>query len=171
MTRNGSGSYVYCSGGGGGGVAIKDMYLTKASSYNITVSTTASFADQLTATAGVKAVVNSTSGVWTTLPTGGTATGGDKNYNGQDGVRGQVVDGSFAGGSVGVDIADLTRQNISNDTGGNTLAYGRSILNYGGGAPASTSERVDYEGDKNDENFTRFGLAAAVIIIPIEMED
>ena len=169
-----SGSYAYCSGGGGGGVAIKDLYLTKSSSYNITVSTTASFANQLTATAGATPTINTSTGAWG-YPTGGTATGGDKNYTGQQGVYERITrtdaGASFDGGSVGVDIADLTRQRISNDTRGNQLTYGRSILNYGGGAPASDTSYVNSEGSAVKRTFTNFGLPAAVIIIPIEMED
>ena len=40
----------YQGGGGAGGVAIKDMRLTSGTSYNVTISTTASFSNIMSAT-------------------------------------------------------------------------------------------------------------------------
>lgn len=172
-----SSNTAYGSGGGGGGVAVKDIYLDSSTSYNITVSTTASFSNLLTATAGAQAGYRTGSGVTMTAePTGGTGSGGDKNYTGEKGSYGTTtyttsMSVSYSGGSIGCVIADLTRQHISNDSRGNNLSYGRSLLKYGGGAPAALSNYVNSEGSEVARFFPRPGLPAAVLIIPIEMED
>lgn len=158
-----AGSYDYCAvGGGGGGVAVKDLRLSSSTSYCVTVSTTASFSNLLTATAGETAT--KTHGSGKTPTTGGTASGGDYNF---EGLTGEVVsnyNNSAKGGSVGVAIAELTRSVVMADNFYSQLIYGDSLLRYGGGAPAiSTSNPIRYD------DFLPAGLPAAVLIMPLEV--
>lgn len=161
-----SSSYHAC-GGAAGGVAIKTLELSSSQTYNVTVNATASFGSIMTATAGTS---SSSGGV------GGTATGGDYNFSGSKGVEtnSQSANKPANGGSVGVYIGDLSRVYFDHHTfsaaaeaSNFTLMYGESILQYGGGAPGviyrdSASSRLGYEAT---------GLSAAVIIIPLEMEE
>ena len=71
-------SGVYGDSGGGGGVAIKTLKLLSSESYNITVGSSASFSNILTATSGGNGAKNSPG-------SGGTATGGDYNFSGGNG--------------------------------------------------------------------------------------
>lgn len=148
----------YALGGGGGGVAIKDIYLDSATSYNITVSTTASFANQLTATAGETPTS-------TVAANGGTASGGTYNFVGESGKVRSGTNKGADGGSVGVVITELTRSNYAMDDNCVDALFGDSILNYGGGAPSMYRYR-----DSRYVPFERIGLPAAVIIIPMVLE-
>ena len=152
-------------GGGGGGVAIKDMTLTSTTSYNATISTTASFGSTLTATAGLKAV-NTESAGYTQYPIGGTASGGDYNFTGETGEYDTInkANNNSRGGSVGVVIGELMSYRYSLRRSG-LVAYGDSLLGYGGGGTSSTL----YE-NSSSTNFTEVGLPAAIIIIPLELE-
>lgn len=152
------------SGGGGGGVAIKTIRLDKTSSYDITVSSLASFGNILTA-------ANGASGGRTEGGAGGTASGGDYNFDGEKGIRsGGISETTLVrGGSIGVVIGDLCRQvclPCSIDDEAYLLTYGDSILNYGGGAPAC----IIVPGG-NNVYLSYDGLPACVIIIPLEMEE
>lgn len=169
----GNGSYndsfnnYSASGGSSGSVAIKTLKLTKSTSYNVTVSTTSSFSTELTATSS-----------------GGTATGGDYNFNGVAGGYTTSDGNPVKGGSVGVAISDLftigTSSIVIDFTSDSDytdrkmlqyeLFYGDSLLGYGGGGGAvvydsgpSTTRVMD--GRKLN------GLPAAVLIIPLEMEE
>lgn len=148
----------YACSGGGGGVAIKDIHLDSATSYNITVSTTASFANQLTATAGETPTTS-------TAANGGTASGGTYNFVGEKGEVGEGTNVGASGGSVGVAIAELTRSNYAMDDNCVDALFGDSILNHGGGAPCMYRYR-----DSRYVKFLRTGLPAAVIIIPMVLE-
>lgn len=145
-------------GGGAGGVSIKTLELSSATNYSITISTTASFSNILSAVGGGDA-----SG--TTVGTGGTASGGDYNYIGGSGEKVEVSHTSGKGGSVGVYISELTRSintvipNISTSNDVIIGWYGDSILKYGAGAPGSMS--MSGRGDSVS------GLPACVIIIPL----
>ena len=163
----------YPAGGGGGGVAIKNMRLESTVIYDVTVSTTASFSNILTATAGTKGVAASvaSANAWketsgAVLPIGGTASGGDYNFDGETGAYGIGTNTPFKGGSVGVVITDLTRTHILNDDYATLMEFGDSLLNYGGGGPAC--ERYQ---DSTYRDFSQPGLPAAIIIIPLEMEE
>ena len=159
--------------GGGGGVAIKTMRLSSATSYAVTIGTTASFAydtTAITATAGNRGQYYSNS-------TGGTASGGDNNYTGTGGAYSKVNYQSASPGSVGVAILGLT--NTPSPYVGilgtvSTVAmqsynypYGVSLLNYGGGGSAIWF----YENSTARGGYAISGKPAAVIIIPLEMEE
>lgn len=152
----------YMGGGGGGGVAIKTLRLVKSTSYNITIGTTASFSNTLTATAGSSPMV--VSGV-ETPGKGGTATGGDNNFTGESGefYVNDYANYTCRGGSVGVMISDLSRHHFSYNSNGMLHTMGDSLLEYGGGGAASKSAG-NIVGVSN-------GHPAAVIIIPLEMEE
>ena len=152
-------------GGGGGGVAIKDMVLYSTTSYNVTISTTASFNGTLTATAGLTAT-GSYSNI-TQTPDGGTASGGNYNYAGESGQSGQVYRDPLTtiGGSVKAVIGELLTYRCETTRNG-TLAYGDSLLGYGGGGSATV-----FEDDGSYIDHVTYGLPAVVIIIPLEMEE
>lgn len=166
-----SGTYGYAMSGGAGGVALSTLRLVAGTSYAITVSTTASFGNLLTATSGASAVSNKTSG-----GTGGTASGGDYNFPGGNGVDVDVDSGGIANGaSVGVLITELVRKHPQYCANMETnLWYGDSVLNYGAAGPAysqkyTTTEDNMYVTRTRGKGYP--GLSAAVIIIPIEMEE
>lgn len=152
--------------GGAGGVAIKTLRLLSTVSYDVTVSTTASFAydsTAITATSGTKGTSSNGGGA------GGTASGGDYNYPGgagdNDGSRGVCA----TPGSVGVHLDGLSRS-VSKWAaleGGLVceLRYGDSILGYGGGGNG-----VYVSGSTQSSHANTEGLPAAVIIVPLEME-
>jgi hypothetical protein len=160
-------SSSYQASGGGGGVAIKTLRLLSTTAYNVTVSTTASFAygnTAITATSGGTGSARNAVG-----GTGGTASGGDYNYSGENGEYVTSTKGVPLGGSVGVFISELTirKSNISSvNSKVVELHYGDSILGYGGGGSASVLQDADNEDVSNPVN----GLPAAVIIIPLELE-
>lgn len=155
----------YYSGGGGGGIAIKDIRLSRGSKYNVTVSTTASFSNILTATAGTTANYASSK---FTPSVGGTGSGGTYNYSGKAGTHQAVSSdsGMGQGGSVGAMLTDLYRQHMFTDVNANVLYYGGSVLRYGGGAPASNTRF-----DSVYEDICPKGFPAAILIIPLEMEE
>ena len=151
-------------GGGGGGVAIKTLKLLSTTSYNVTVGTTASFAYDATAITATGGANGSTTNY--TGGTGGTGSGGDYNYTGEKASYSTTSGTIVQGGSLGVFISELSvvksttvyyKEEVRN------VQYGTSLLGYGGGASAvdGTSEYV----------VTMSGLPAAVIIIPLEMEE
>ena len=149
------------SSGAGGGVAVKNIRLTKNTSYAVTVSSTASFGTYLTATAGGSASSA------TSETSGGTAVGGDYNYTGQSGTpSGYKSDLRPKGGSVGVAFPELHRTLHYTYNSNVILEYGDSILAYGGGGSAWGN----YSGSTGN-GFGCPGLPAAIIIIPLEMEE
>lgn len=167
-----SGSQVQAWSGGGGGVAIKTIRMTKGDNCNITVGTTASFVKgdiSISATAGGNGTWNAGTVV------GGSGAGGDYNYTGENGAYMNDIYVCPIGGSVGVYISDLHERGIGTITlGGNdsrdtpvTVMYtmGRSILGFGGGGSSGAYSDYSYGGVDVD------GLPAAVLIIPIEMEE
>lgn len=156
FTDTSSSSYR-ASGGAAGGVAIKTLTLSASQSYNVTVGTTASFSTTLTATAGT----STRSG-----GAGGTGTGGDYNFTGEIGQNKSEKNSPMKGGSVGVVISDLARSRDTMYVSGSyafTLPYGDSLLGHGGGGTAIV--------DASLEGMKTSGLSAAVIIIPLEMEE
>lgn len=149
----------YSAGGGGGGVAIKTIRLESTTSYNVTVSTTASFGN----------ILSATSGAGGSTPTGGTASGGDYNFTGETGAKGSLKNDVYTvsrGGSVGVVISGLSRQISYTTTSGTFHIYGEGILQYGGGGAATGSYNSG-----EDKWVEDAGQPAAVIIIPLEMEE
>lgn len=165
-------SYYTSSSGGGGGVSIKTLKLLTSSTYNVTVGTTASFSygsDSITATAGG----NASSGTGSaTGGKGGTASGGDYNYPGNDGTGSKGNRVYNVPGSVGVHIGDLSRSTNAWCTivnGCYELKYGDSILGYGGSGNGFCNLESSSSGGYGSQSTT--GLPAAVIIIPLEMEE
>lgn len=160
-------STFYLGGGGAGGVAIKDMRLLSSDSYNVTIGTTASFGNTLTATGGTQYRYSSSSAI--IEPVGGTASGGDYNYTGGSGITGKTASpnsvDSVNGGSVGVDIGELTRQYVFNNRVNTERRHGKSILRYGGGGSHSIVK------DNGDHHSKGTGFPAAILIIPLEMEE
>jgi hypothetical protein len=154
--------------GGGGGVAIKTLSLSKSSTYNVTVGTTASFSDgtnSITATAGGSADAGDREG-WD----GGTASGGDYNFTGTSGDYEYNESGICpTPGSTGVFLSELSESKATNLTIMNTtfiVPYGNSILGYGGSGNA-----VYYYASSSSYSAAKTnGMPAAVIIIPLELE-
>lgn len=160
--------------GGGGGVAVRTMRLSRGTSYSVTVSTTASFADGST-------IVTATGGGSATSRGGGTASGGDSNYSGTAGGYTSSEFQSTTPGSVGVEISGLSNTpapvvatlidtNTASITYGTyvvSLPYGRSLLEYGGGGNAAAF----YTSSTVHGKITSAGRPAAVIIVPLEMEE
>lgn len=157
-TSQSSSGTTYYIAGSGGGVAIKNMRLTVGTSYNITISTTASFGNIMTATGGATRTYSAISV--------GTASGGDYNFDGEAGEMRSGTDNPCRGGSVGVYIPTLSRMSQIGDFNNNEMLYGDGIINYGGGGPVVYC----YYNSENKKVFTVSGQPAAVIIIPIEME-
>lgn len=150
-----SSSYVgFNAGGGSGGVAVKVLHLESGIGYNVTVSTTASFGNIVTATGGTAGKYSSSNGQ--TNPTGGTATGGDYNFKGTAGEYDFGNSGTFEGGSVGVWFTELAPI-------GDRTTNGDGVLRYGGGGHISRSTY--------SSSSPKSGQPAAVIIIPLEMEE
>jgi hypothetical protein len=145
-------------GGGGGGVAIKTLKLTKNTAYNVTVSTTASFSNILSATGGA---ANTDTG--STASAGGTASGGDYNFTGEAGEIFSTKDRHARGGSVGVYITELSRSHVLKTSSTIMTFSGDCLLNYGGGGISVY--------DINNTSYTSTGFPAAIIIIPLEMEE
>ena len=160
-------NYHKASAGAAGGVAIKTMTLSSSTSYNVTVGTTASFSTILTATSGS---VDEKGGV------GGTATGGDYNFPGGKGEWTSLSDEQTCkGGSVGISLSELSRYintSVFMRDGTIELTYGDSILTYGGGAPSVIHYAFSETGTSPGwQTVAINGLPAAVIIIPLEMEE
>ena len=137
-----SGDTTYASGGAGG-VAIKNMHLLSTQEYTIDIKyRNSTFNGNLVATAGGNGDAFPPSSA--TGGAGGTASGGDFNY---DGLRGTVrVNNPPKGGSVGVFIPGLMLP-YSTETGLGILGYGI------GGTSEDAAGR------------------AAIIIIPLELEE
>ena len=138
-----SGSAYYYASGGAGGVAIKNMHLLSTQEYTIDIERdNSTFNGNLVATAGGDGKAFSTSSA--TGGAGGTASGGDFNY---DGLWGTVsVNNPPRGGSVGVFIPGLMLPYLT-ETGLGILGYG-----IGGTSGAAAG-------------------GAAIIIIPLELEE
>ena len=166
-TSESSANNVYASSGGGGGVAIITQHLLSSQSYSVTVSTTASFSNIVSATGGES---KSISGV------GGTASGGDYNFAGVRGTGSAGgVDVGRNGGGVGVYLTELSRDSVfvkyfTALSPSVSLKYGQNILGFGGGGPA-TVYKTGTTGSPSYEGNCVPGLPAAVIIIPLEMEE
>ena len=137
-----TGNFCYASGGAGG-VAIKNMHLLSTQEYTIDIERgNSTFNGNLVATAGGKGDSFPPSSA--TGGAGGTASGGDFNY---DGLWGTVrVNNPPKGGSVGVFIPGLMLP-YSTETGLGILGYG-----IGGTSEAAAG-------------------GAAIIIIPLELEE
>ena len=136
-----SGDTTYASGGAGG-VAIKNMHLLSTQEYTIDIKYgNSTFNKELAATAG------GDGDAYPTRPAGGaggTASGGDFNY---DGLWGTASNNNPPkGGSVGVYIPGLMLP-YSTETGLGILGYGI------GGTSEDAAGR------------------AAIIIIPLELEE
>lgn len=155
------GTYYQSSGGSGGGVAIKTLRLESSQLYNVTVSGTASFSTLMTATAGGNAGGS-----------GGTATGGDYNFTGEKGESQDryTNDIPARAGSVGVALTGLSqylRAEVSFTDGTIfSLNWGGSLLGYGGGGSG-----IVHPANGEKYAYDQTGQPAAVIIIPLEMEE
>ena len=153
-----SGNTVFSSGGGSGGVAVKVLTLNSGTKYNVSIGTSASFGNIMTTTGGTAGNYYIQDGA--IYSTGGTATGGDYNFAGAAGESGYATSGTFKGASVNVWFTELTPMPTTIDG----LTTGDGVLRYGGGGSAS---RTAY----NSVNSDVAGQPAAVIIIPLEMEE
>jgi hypothetical protein len=152
-------------GGSGGGVAIKTIRLVSTTTYNVTVNDgNASFSNILSATTGT--IATQTGGV-INHSAGGTASGGDYNFTG---LKGSENSGgknkNSRGGSVGVTIADLSRWYSYTAPNGMNHVDGDCLLKYGGGGGVSWGSDTSTAGV-----FESNGYGAAVIIVPLEMEE
>ena len=181
----GTASNTYGGGGGaGGGVAIKTLKLSASSSYSVTVSTTASFVYDsntiLTATSGG-------GGSYYQASTGGTASGGDSNYVGTSGdYTGKTVEYiAPAPGGVSVFLSGLYMKPspeinslpVDASIGGvKTISfpYGDCILNFGGGGTGAAcyyNQSTTGTNNYNTAYHATSGKPAAIIIVPLEMEE
>ena len=173
------GAYQDCMGvsGGGGGVAIKTLRLSKTSSYNINIGTAISF---MTPDGDFIEAYNGDSGSSSNSNkiSGGTAAGGDENYTGDVGNR--VYSGNTfpKGGSVGVYIGELYREQTgtlmlgstkSSTDGLKSCVYtcGGGLLGLGGGGTGAGF----YTDDAYSGGVAIPGSPGGVIIIPLEMEE
>lgn len=145
-TRLADNDYRVCTGGSGG-VAIKTMKLLSSQSYTISFTYGAanvSFNNILSATRGTDGDARNRD-----PGSGGTASGGDFNYNG---ISGQYIgeSASLTGPGVGVFIPGLSQRESGS---------GNSIFGYGNGGSYSYSDGSGYTGP------------AAVLILPLELEE
>ena len=156
-------------GGGGGGVAIKTLRLIKTGSYAVTVSTTASFTYNsntiITATSGGR-------GYYDRESSGGTASGGDYNFNGTGGDNTYSAAQAPMPGSVTATIVGLTRtpQPYIGTLGSSrviSFTFGESILDYGGGGTGAGY----YASSSDNGEYATAGKKAAIVIIPLELEE
>ena len=163
VNNNSTSTYLTISGGGGG-VAIKDMVLDSTKTYNVTVSTAAQFGTDIIANGGTTPKYDGST--ITTQPIGGTATGGDYNFQGENGSSRSKTNSPARGGSVQCVIPELTKEISAMDAMCNRLQYGDSLLGYGGGGPAV----IGYSNDSYNRDYQLAGLPAAIIIIALETE-
>ena len=160
----GSGCYArtvspyHNASGASGGVAIKVIRLVAETNYSVLVGTDASFNNIMTATGGTNPKQAQSS---FTPSVGGTATGGDYNFNGSSGESGSDSTSAkiYQGASVNVSLTELTP--IPTALGG--VTNGDGVLRYGGGG---SLQRIDANNVVKGD-----GQPAAVIIIPLEMEE
>ncbi len=159
--RTPSSSTNYFCSGGSGGVAISTLHLSSAKSYPVEVTgEQSSFNTTIIATAGTDGVTGSNY----MYGDGGTAEGGDFNYNGIDGVRKStsVQNGAYGDGvSVGVYIPELMRREVRaayHDSVYENVIGGYGILGYGASG-GSRYGKITPTGE------------GAVIIIPLELEE
>lgn len=150
--------------GGGGGVAIKTLRLVSTTSYNVTVDETASFSNIMTATASSMALVESGNII---ISNGGTASGGDFNFSGENGgIISLDSNAHLRGGSVGVTIVGLNRvHEFYSSLSEQVTTNGDCLLNYGGGGGISQGSSTGLT------SATSGGHSAAIIVIPLEMEE
>lgn len=153
-TATNASSIMVVKAGSGGGVAIKNIRLESTSTYNVTVSTTASFGNIMSATGASSSSSD---------PIPGTATGGDYNFDGEKGLSGTGKNTYLRGASVGVHITELSRSYVMMTSSNLILTSGECLLAYGGGGLAAY--------DINNTTHTSLGFPAAIIIIPLEMEE
>lgn len=163
--------------GGGGGVAISTLSLSSSVSYTVTVNGTASFVynDKIT----LKATAGGNSTGYASL--GGTASGGDNNYAGTAGSYTSQVNVVPPAGGVSVHIPELSYTPApifgSLATYGTSdipstytfsLNYGECLLGYGGGGTATSCASAL---GSNYNKTSSSGRPAAIIIVPLEMEE
>ena len=146
-------STMHVRSGSGGGVAIKNIRLESTSTYNVTVSTTASFSNIMSATGASSS----------SDQTPGTASGGDYNFTGEKGLYATGKNTYLRGASVGVHITELSRSYVMMTSSNLILTSGDCLLAYGGGGLAAY--------DINNATHKSLGFPAAIIIIPLEMEE
>ena len=162
---NGRNLSPFRGGGGGGGLAVKTLTLSSATTYNVTIGELTSFGNILTAEAGTMPLLSGS----TQVPGyGGTASGGDNNYRGEDGETSTSDTVMCKGGSVGCTIGELSRQftYFAPETEMFHI-HGECILNYGGGGAVSRSKTGTSTYTAKEDS----GRKGAVIIIPLEMEE
>jgi hypothetical protein len=150
--------------GGGGGVAIKTLRLVRGTNYSVTVSYTASF------TYNASTIITATSGGrgdYDEGGSGGTASGGDSNYPGTNGSNTRTANVAPMPGSVGVHISELSMTPAPHVVGNIQYHFGGSLINYGGGGTGSGY----YVSTSSKGGFATDGKPAAIIVIPLEMEE
>lgn len=163
--------------GGGGGVAISTLSLSSSVSYTVTVNGAASFVynDNITLKANAGGDGTTVGG------SGGTASGGDNNYAGTRGSYTSDVNVVPQAGGVSVHIPELsytpapifgTLSTFGTSDMPSTYAfslnYGECLLGYGGGGTAtSCSASTGSSYSKTSSS----GRPAAIIIVPLEMEE
>lgn len=159
-----------CTSGSGGGVAIKTKRLSKGTNLSITITESTPSANGGASCDGMFAGNGGKSGQTGKIVYGGTATGGDENYDGQSNEYSDSKNpGIVNGGSVGCFFYGITMRDTASlyNTDNGTVYGGFGILGHGGGGGcvanynANASERMTYAYVK--------GQPAGVIIIPLPL--
>lgn len=153
--RSGSNAYYDTSCGGAGGVAIKTYHLLSTESYTVSIDTSVTFNNELTATRGGSGNSNSNGA-------GGTASGGDYNFSGgTSGGYCEANDGT-KGASVGCFISELSEKIPFFGTNNTVINSGMGILGHGqsGAICVDTSGNILYQA----------AGSGACIIIPLEYD-
>lgn len=154
-----------CRSGAGGGVATKIKRFSKNSTLSITISGGTASCDGMIANGGGNALSTGSN-----VATGGTATGGDENYNGLDGEIVTGVSSSATGGSVGCLLNGITMRDTSAIAGASktnsssiTIYSGFGILGHGGGAGCGGI----YDSNTYFPKIAMEAQPAGVLIIPM----
>lgn len=141
----------YCSTGGAGGVAIKTMQLYSSQLYDVVCNRSlSSFNGDIIGNAGKD-------GDRRVTALGGSASGGDMNFKGNDGT--EAAASNIVGASVGVFIVELMERLSAVDTDDSgypvNVHTGYGILGHGASSEVASRVSMDANG-------------GCVLVIPLE---
>lgn len=160
--KSGGGSFSSSKqyGGGSAGVSISTMRLDSSITYPMTISTSPTTASSFDGTMMAYGGGNATASAY---GDGGTATGGDYNYNGKSGAE-MTEDSlySIQGADVGVVISGLYDIIGSAHSGKYSAYTGRGICGYGGGQGGMGGDTIISSSIKP---------TGCILIIPLELEE